>query len=134
MRRLLLSTALLLALCAVQDTALCQLLAAASITSSGQNAQRSTQQLGLAPQLTKASARKLLQDSEASEVTVVTSAETLLDAFVSGVRHIEIREHLDLTGLNISPSFRLGPVPATVKSIRVRNGTVAFFWCLLLRL
>lgn len=61
----------------------------------------------------------VVSESEAAEVTVVTSGEALLDAFVRGVRHIELREHLDLTGLNISPSFRLGPVPTTVKSIRV---------------
>lgn len=62
----------------------------------------------------------VVSESVATEVTVVTSAEALLDAFVRGVRHIELREHLDLTGLNVSPSFRLGPVPTTMKSIRVR--------------
>lgn len=60
-----------------------------------------------------------LQDAETAEVTVVRTAEQLLDAFVNGAEHIQLQEHLDLTVLNVSPSFRLGPVPVTVKSIRV---------------
>lgn len=73
------------------------------------------------------SGRKLLQeDEEAAEVTVVTSAEALRDAVVSGVQHIEIQEHIDLTVLNVNPSFRLGPVPVTVKSIRVRFSVICW--------
>lgn len=56
--------------------------------------------------------------------TIVRSAEELQSAVITGKAHIQIREHLDLTVLDIidSESFDclLGKIPPTVKSIRVR--------------
>ena len=66
-------------------------------------------------------ARGLQQDVE---VVVVTTAEQLQAAVVSGQPHIEIQDHVDLTTLEF-PGEQLndgllGKVPPTVRSIRVR--------------
>lgn len=42
-------------------------------------------------------ALRKLQQSLHAEVTVVATPQQLLDAVDGGARHIEIREHLDLT-------------------------------------
>ena len=58
---------------------------------------------------------------QAGEVAVVETAEALQEAVAAGKPHIEIRAHLDLTVLDKINAFAiLGPIPETVKSIRVR--------------
>ena len=59
---------------------------------------------------------------QVGEVTVVTTAEGLRAALDVGAQHIEIHEHLDLTGLELEAANRiLGVIPESVRSIRVRN-------------
>ena len=55
-------------------------------------------------------------------VTVVTTAEDLKGAIDEGTQHIEIRRHLDLTGLSAGSEGAplLGDVPASLKSLQVR--------------
>lgn len=64
------------------------------------------------------------EEEQEVDVTVVTTPEALQAAVVAGNAHIEIREHLNLTTLDFPGEFLrnglLGPVPSTVKSIRVR--------------
>lgn len=58
--------------------------------------------------------------SGADSVTVVKTARALQDAVQKGEAHIEIQQHLDLTGLKpITRGLLLGVVPETVRSIRV---------------
>lgn len=60
---------------------------------------------------------------QGEEVTVVRTAEELQAAVGAGNPHIEVQEHLDLTTLGEHPRFflqRLGHIPSTVRSIRVR--------------
>lgn len=66
---------------------------------------------------------------QAEELTVVNSAEALKVAIETGAAHIEIQDHLNLTELSLIESKTnfgdvwktlLGPVPASVQSIRVR--------------
>lgn len=58
--------------------------------------------------------------------TVVKTAEELESAVQRGDEHIELQAHLDLTGLKMKDcgggvNCLLGPIPASVKSIRVRG-------------
>lgn len=57
---------------------------------------------------------------QVDELTVVTTAEELRVALLAGAEHIEVREHLDLTTLELQAGNRiLGVVPESVRSIRV---------------
>jgi len=53
----------------------------------------------------------------------VYNAQQLQAAVVSGVAHIEIQSHIDLTSLSppADAKYLFGTVPATVKSITVRS-------------
>lgn len=53
----------------------------------------------------------------------VSNAEELQSAIATGVAHIQIRNHLDLTSLRPPPgdTHILGTVPSSVKSITVRH-------------
>ena len=69
--------------------------------------------------------RSLVQESP--EITAVRSAAELLQAVEAGAQHIEIRKHLDLTGIsprqNLDPGpVLLGEVPLSLQSIRVCPG------------
>lgn len=85
-------------------------------------------------QLTANSQLQLESDSYGSAVVYgsparwvpVYSAEGLQAAIVSGVAHIEIQSHLDLTALKPPPGsdYLFGLVPSTVKSITVRTDRI----------
>lgn len=66
-------------------------------------------------------------EAQPTRVTVVSSAEQLKGAIQQGIEHIEIRRHLDLTGLSLDEAqggTLLGDVPAAVKSVQV---CISFF-------
>ena len=71
--------------------------------------------------------RTLQQTANVTEVTVVSSGEGLREAIQAGVEHIEVVEHLDITGMGWTPSIRgngfsiLGNLVNSVRSIRVRR-------------
>lgn len=59
-----------------------------------------------------------------ADVTAVRTAQELVKAVEAGAAHIEIQEHLDLTGIspmgNLDPGpVLLGELPLSVQSIRV---------------
>lgn len=62
---------------------------------------------------------------QAPDIIEVRTAQELVTAVERGDVHIEIREHLDLTGIsplgNLDPGpVLLGEIPLSVQSIRVR--------------
>lgn len=70
-------------------------------------------------------ASRVLQQAASANVTVVTTAEKLMEAVDAGDPHIEIRAHLNLTTLDPIDTgdgeYLLGTIPSTVRSIRVRH-------------
>lgn len=75
------------------------------------------------PHASSNTSRRLQADSN---VTVVTTAEELLEAVTRGDPHIELQAHLDLTSQDFIVEersqfkFLMGSIPASVESIRVR--------------
>lgn len=71
-----------------------------------------------------AAMRNLQQQAAQVEVTVVTTAKQLQMAVDSNTKHIEIRDHLDLTKVlpqdNVGTRNMLWSSFGTVQSIRVR--------------
>lgn len=57
---------------------------------------------------------------EGKLILLVKTACELQAAVLGGAEHIEIGEHMDLTGLDLIDDHLLGPVPPTLKTIRVR--------------
>lgn len=55
-----------------------------------------------------------------AEVTPVRTAAALFAAVLEGAEHIEIREHISLSVINVDPNFLRDPFRSTIKSIRVR--------------